>query len=393
MNPTLVQAFRTWLPALAGMTCFGLGAGLVGIFGFFVAPLSREFDVGVATLNMAPVLLLLVPGVLSPVVGRLIDRMPARRLLLGGATWAMLSLLLVSLAPSAPWAALAFLSFAMGFVCYGPVAINGLMVKLYPGREGRALAIVALGTSVASVSLPLFVGSALEFLDWRTTLGAMSVAMLVVLWLWIYLGIPANAGGSVETSSRKVATAIYRRPEFWLVGVGVALVMNAMVVLTICYPPMLAQRGFTAVEAGLFMSTAGVGGAIGKLGIAALTDRFSGLTRLIVAGLLLVNLLGLFLLLRADATAVVIASVALIGFAGGAMMPMHPYLNSRYFDASIIGQVNGAQAPLFLPLGLVGPPLAGYVFDQTGSYDLVLQGLLVVQGLALFTVMLLPRTR
>jgi cyanate permease len=72
---------------------------------------------------------------------------------------------------------------------------------------------------------------------------------------------------------------------------------------------------------------------------------------------------------------------------------MHPYLNSRYFKAGIIGQVNGAQGPLFLPLGLVGAPLAGYVFDQTGSYTLVLVGLALILLLAILSVLALPRSR
>ena len=57
---------------------------------------------------------------------------------------------------------------------------------------------------------------------------------------------------------------------------------------------------------------------------------------------------------------------------------MHPYLNSRYFDAANIGQVTGAQAPLFLPFGLVGAPLAGLAYDKLGNYELVLQCLAVV---------------
>lgn len=61
---------------MAGMTCLGLSIGLVGIFGFFVPSLSQEFGIGVAVINMAPVLLLLVPGLLSPFVGRLVDRWP-----------------------------------------------------------------------------------------------------------------------------------------------------------------------------------------------------------------------------------------------------------------------------------------------------------------------------
>ena len=387
------QTLRTWLPALAGMTCLGLSAGLVGIFGFFVQPVSREFEVSVATLNLAPVALLLVPGILSPLVGRLIDRMPARRLILGGSAVAMVSLFMVSRAPTPFWAALAFFCFALGFVCYGPIAINGLMVKLYPGREGRALAIVAMGISVASVTLPLIVGSALQMFDWRTTLAALAVGMLVVLWLWVLFGIPADAGGSVADSSSRVAAGIYRRREFWLVGVTVALALNLLVVLSICYPPLFAQRGFSAVQAGLFLAVAGAGGACGKLAVAGIVDRFSDVSRLLTAAILSLKLLGLGLLLNADSSAAVGTSMFLLGFAGGALLPMHPYLNSRYFDAAVIGQVNGAQAPLFLPLGLVGPPLAGHVFDQTGSYDLVLLGLIAVQSLALLMVFLLPRAR
>ena len=47
--------------------------------------------------------------------------------------------------------------------------------------------------------------------------------------------------------------------------------------------------------------------------------------------------------------------------------------------------------PLFLPFGLVGAPLAGYVYDQTGSYDLVLIGLAVTLGIAAFLAMRLPK--
>ncbi len=144
-----MQAARAWLPALAGMTCLGLGAGLIGLFGFFVEPLSQEFGVGVATLNIAPVALLLVPGIIAPLVGRLVDVWPIRRMILGGSALALLSLLAISFSSSLLQAGIGFLCFSIGITFYGPVVINGLMVKLYPGQEGRALAIAALGISIA----------------------------------------------------------------------------------------------------------------------------------------------------------------------------------------------------------------------------------------------------
>ena len=378
---------------MAGMTCLGLGAGLISLFGFFVGPVAAEFSVGVATVNIAPVALLLVPGVIAPLVGRLVDSWPIRKMLLAGSAFAMLSLFSISFSASLWQAGLGFLGFAIGITFYGPVVVNGLMVKIYSGREGRALAVAALGISVASVTLPPAIGVALQWLDWRQTLSVLSLSLLVVLWLWILLGIPADAGAEVADNERSVDRGIYRRREFWLVGITVALTFNAMVILTICYPPLFSNRGFSAIQAGLFLAVAGMGGALGKLTVALLADQLRPYARFFVASLLLLKLLGIVMLFGADTALWVSVSVAVMGFSGGAFLPMHPYLNSRYFPADIIGQVNGAQGPLFLPLGLVGPPLAGYAYDQTGSYALVLAGLGALLVLAVVAVMALPRSR
>src|SRR5262249_2075872 len=125
-----MQTIKTWLPAIAGMFCLGLGVGLMGIYGFFVQPLSQEFGVGVAVLNIGPVALLLVPGILAPAIGKLADRLPMRQILLAGVGLAMLSLFAISAAPTLLLAALGFLSFSLGLTLYGPVVVNGLLVKL-----------------------------------------------------------------------------------------------------------------------------------------------------------------------------------------------------------------------------------------------------------------------
>ncbi|RLQ23400.1 MFS transporter [Seongchinamella sediminis] len=388
-----MQTLRAWLPALAGMTCLGLGPGLISLFGFFVEPVATEFSVGVATVNIAPVALLLVPGIIAPMVGRLVDNWPIRRMLLGGSAFAMVSLFAVSQSSTLWQAGLGFLGFAIGITFYGPVVVNGLMVKLYAHQQGRALAIAALGISVASATLPPVIGATLAWLDWRQTLAAMSLSLLVVLWLWVWLAIPRAAGAGPASVERAADRGFYRQPQFWLVGTCVALTLNVMVILAICYPPLFATRDFSVIEAGLFLAMAGIAGALGKLTVALLADVFRPHASFFAAGLLSLQLAGMLLLLQAGTTVLVAASVALIGFSAGAFLPIHPYLNSRYFPAEVIGQVNGAQAPLFLPLGLTGPPLAGYVYDRTGSYDLVLAGLAGVLLVAVITVLLLPRSR
>ena len=99
------------------------------------------------------------------------------------------------------------------------------------------------------------------------------------------------------------------------------------------------------------------------------------------------------LLLVPDGVSQLLPAMCLIGFGAGGFIPMHPYLNSRYFDAANIGQVNGAQMPLFLPFGLVGAPLAGYAYDQLGNYQLVFQCLGVALLVSAALALALPASR
>ncbi|MDH3994103.1 MAG: MFS transporter [Gammaproteobacteria bacterium] len=385
-----MHTLKAWLPAFSGMTCLAFGAGLISIYGFFVEPLSREFGVGVATLNIGPVALLLVPGIVAPRVGRLVDRMSIRRLILMGATFAMVSLAVVSQAPSLRVAALAFLGFALGLTLYGPVVINGLMVKTYPGREARALAVAAMGISLATALLPPVVGALLAHLDWRGALLSVASALLLLLWLAVLVGIPGRASGVAAAGQHRLASGIYGQKAFWLIGLCVALGFNVSIVMAICYPPLFISKGYTVAEAGWFISMTGMAGLTGKAGIAWLGDAGRNHARWLAAGLLLLQAAGACLLLAASESAAVLTALCLLGLGGGAFIPMHPYLNSRYFDADNIGQVNGAQMPLFLPFGLIGAPLAGYAYDQSGNYDAVLVAVAVTLGAAALFALLLP---
>ncbi len=385
-----MQILKTWLPVFTGMFCFGLGIGLMAVYGFFVEPLSREFGVGVAILNIGPVALLLVPGVLGARIGKLADRLPVRRILLTGVGLAMLSLIAISLAPTLLLVALGFLGFSFGLTLYGPVVINGLMIKMYPGREARALAVTAIGISLAAIVLPLLVGVLLAHLDWRHALLGLATGVLIVLWLAILVGIPPGIVGAVPVAQGSATTSIYRNPAFWLIGFCVALGLNVSVVLAVSYPPHFASQGYTVADVGWLLALSGLSGLVGKTCLAWLGDATRDYAKWLVAVLLLLQTAGLGLLLVASDVSGLIPALCLIGFGTGAFIPMHPYLNSQYFDTAIISQVNGAQAPLFLPFGLVGAPLAGYVFDQTGSYEMVLIALAITLMVAALLVLRLP---
>jgi predicted MFS family arabinose efflux permease len=260
---------------------------------------------------------------------------------------------------------------------YGPVVVNGLLIKIYEGREARALAIAAIGISLASATLPPLVGILLEYWDWRITLGILVAVLLPVWWLVVLSGFPR---GVVKAPARqgRVSGTIYRQPAFWLIGLCVALAFNVSIVLAVCYPPLFASKGYSVVQAGWFLALAGVAGLTGKTCVAWLGDAARVYAKWVAIGLLLLQVVGLAVLFSAGGIPGIMLAMVMSGFGGGAFIPMHPYLNSQYFDVQVIGEVNGAQMPLFLPFALVGAPLAGYTYDQTGSYQHQLVALAVV---------------
>lgn len=382
---------KNWLPVLTGMCCLGLGPGVMAIYGFFVEPLSQEFGVGVAVLNTGPVALLLVPAFLGALIGKLADRLPVRNVMLVGACLAMFSLVAIGEAPTLVWVAIGFLGFSLGLSMYGPVVVNGMMIKLYPRREARALALAAIGISVAAIILPPLVGSLLAFFDWRTTLQCLAAGLLAVLLLAILAGTPRGVVVAASSQEAPVASAFYRSTAFWLIGLCVALGLNVMIVLTVALPTFFVDRGYPLADTGWFLSIGGLAGLVGKSFLAWLGDAVRNYAKWLAVGLLSMQAVGLCMLYVSGSLSEVIVAFSLLGFANGAFIPMHPYLNSRYFDAAIISQVNGAQMPLFLPFGLIGAPLAGYVYDQTGSYDVVVIALAVTLSVAALMILPLPK--
>jgi predicted MFS family arabinose efflux permease len=385
-----MQIIKTWLPAFTGMCCMAFGGGIMSIYGFFVEPLSQEFGVGAAVLNTGPIALLLVPAFLGAFIGKMADRLPIRNIMLAGSSLSMLALFAIGEAPTLVWVALGFLGFSLGMSMYGPVVVNGMLVKLYPGQEARALALAAIGMSLAAIILPPLIGNLLARFDWRLALQLLAAGLLVVLWGMILAGTPRGVVETAGSSESSVAGAFYRIKAFWLIGLCVALGLNVMIVLSVCYPPFFIGRGYTVADAGWFLAISGVAGVAGKSLLAWQGDAVRNYVKWLATGLLLINAVGLGLLYLSVDTWQVVAALALMGAANGAFIPMHSYLNSRYFDAAIISQVTGAQMPLFLPFGLIGAPLAGYVFDRTGSYDVVMIALAVTLSVAALLVARLP---
>ena len=128
--------------------------------------------------------------------------------------------------------------------------INGLLVKIYPGgRRGRYHG--RHGISVATMLLPPLVGVLMAQFGWRPALLYPAMGLLLVLCVLVLAGYPGQYRSRGSPGHGGTEAGIYRRPEFWLIGLCVAMALNVSLVIGICYPPHFVQSGFSIAEAGV----------------------------------------------------------------------------------------------------------------------------------------------
>ena len=81
------------------------------------------------------------------------------------------------------------------------------------------------------------------------------------------------------------------------------------------------------------------------------------------------------------------ASMAVFGLGIGGMIFLQSFVWADYFGRENVGSIRGAVTPINRTVGGIGPPLAGYVHDWTGSYDSVWWGGVCLMFLAALLVL------
>ena len=397
LNNFLIN-IRFWSPALGALFCLAFSLGFMGIFGFFIEPIASDFSISRGLVTSAPVLLILVPALIGPIIGRLADSFSARSLMVFGIGFSTLSLFAISASHSVVTLVLWFTLFVVGMSFCGPIVINAFLIKWYADRSGRALAISAMGASLATVTLPNWVAYLMQDATWRESLAQMSLSIFAVIIVIILLAIPKsfvtirdNNLDEEQAPELESASNFFEQPVFWIVGLGIAIVFNAALVLSICYPPHLMSLGLTRQQAASVVAISGVGGVFGKVLVATLIDQYRVYIKFFSAAIVAVSAYGVSVLVLNDQYYLLLLAGLFIGFGGGAMLPMHPILNSCYFDSAVIGRVIGGQMPLFLPFGLIGAPLAGLGYDYFGNYHAVFFIIIVLKLVVALLFLLLPR--
>ena len=128
---------------------------LVGLvyssFGLFVLPVSAEFALSRASMNTALILVSVGTALVAPPLGSLLDRYSARAVLLWSSAALCIALAALGLSRSL-WvdAGILLVVLPPAMLGAGIMTMNVLIVRWFEVYRGHALALSALGSSLAS---------------------------------------------------------------------------------------------------------------------------------------------------------------------------------------------------------------------------------------------------
>ena len=380
-----------------------LAAGFVGsffsvgfsvyLFGVFQSEMLGAFGGDVATFALASVITSSVSGLFAPFVGRSLTTRgragwSVRVVMMGGAAAMGVGLLVVSRMPSLAWSGLFLALFvAPGMVMLGPLATQAMVANWFDATRGRALGIVAAGTTVAGGVVPVLAATLIEALGWRDALAGLGVLLLVIplpVIARFAVSSPEEVGEQVDGRERGDAAssdpahspdspaaplstgALLRSPQVWIIGVLFGLQFSAGTLAVAFTVPYAQQLGLGLVAGASVLGLRSWFGALGKITLSWLSD-YTG-PRAVVFGALAIQaaLTGLMIQTR-DPMAFALFGVG-VGFAGAAMLPLKGALLAQVFGRESFGSVFGLVQLIALPFQLVTLPLAGFVYDTTSDW-------------------------
>lgn len=385
--------WRVVLAACLGVMA-GFGSLFVYTFSVFVKPLGAEFGWSREAVSNGFAIAAVTLGVISPLLGRWIDRFGPRRVILPCMTVYVCAFASLAFLRSRVWQ-FYLTCFILGLVGNGAahLAYSRSISTWFHRRLGTALAFVMVGAGLGAMILPLIAQGIISRSGWRASYASLGGLALI-------LGLPLSWRYIRERGAAKVGKVapIVHSGKTWQQGLGSLAFWIIAAILFVSSISMngaiahlsalLTDRGITPSKAALCASALGASSLLGRVGVGWLLDRFFG-PRVALA-INLITAIGIFLLARASNFGVGCLAATLIGVGAGGEAAITPYLLTRYFGLRAFSTLYGLTWTFYAAAGAIGPVILGRAFDVTGSYSSLLAVLAVSLGFVAVTNLLLP---
>lgn len=379
-NTEIMEAMTAtrWRNPILILVCAGivliLSFGIRTSFGIFLAPMTMDLGFGRTTFAFAIAIQSLLWGVSQPFAGAIADRYGSGRVVAVCALMYVLGLVLMANASSG-----AELTFS-----------NGVLIGLALSGTGFPVILSVVGRSVDESRRSLFLGFAsaggssgqvlmvplgqvfLDAFGWSSAL--LWLALLASLMVPLAAALTGKAAGGIErlrkqTLSEAIAEAS-RHGGYWYLTAGFFVCGFHVTFIATHLPAFIIDRGAAPILGAVALALIGFGNIIGSLTCGVLGGRYP--KKRVLAGLYLARSVVITLFILAPVSdASILLFAACIGMLWLGTVPLTSGLVAQIFGVRYMATLFGFVFFSHQLGSFLGAWLGGYVFDTTGSYDLV----------------------
>lgn len=357
-----------------GSTILTLALGIRHGFGLYLQPMSIDHGWGREVFGFAIALQNLLWGLSQPFTGMLADRFGAGRVLMAGGIVYALGLVCMATA-STPLAFILGVGVLIGFGMSGTTfnIVFGALGRAFPA-EKRSM-VLGVSSAAGSVGQFLLLPLALALITWQGWFTALLVmSMLALLMVPLSLGVADKGYGSHPAGSgASLAEALHEafgQRGFWFLAAGYFTCGFQIVFVGLYFPSFLLDQGLTAMDGTISLALIGLFNIFGSYAAGWLGGRFpkTYLLSIIYAtrGVAIVVLLAFPV---TPTSAYIFASV--FGFTWLATVPLTNGVVAGMFGVKHLATLSGFVYLSHQVGSFVGGWMGGYIYDTTGSYQLV----------------------
>ncbi len=342
----------------------------------------------------------IVGAIIAPSLGKFLDQHSPKLVIMIGIVVVTISYVLLAGVQSL-WQFYLIVSVGMGvgMSFMGGMAWHRSVIYWFDHWRGRAIAFSVMGASLAGIMMPPLVTALVDDYGWRMGYYIFAISTAVTLLPLVYLLLrdrPEDIGevrdghAYVRTHAQEMVEIaadsrvwnwreLLRTPAFWSIGLIFGSMVCVFSAVMLHLFGHLLDIGLTTNDAALVLSVTALFAALGKPLVGFLSDMFGARISIWLA--LVCQGCALLVFTQANTFTLCLVAAGLYGFGYSGMSPLRTFALSTSVGSASFATAAGVLRWVELPFVLAASPLAGFIYDATGSYNMafyILAGLMVL---------------
>ncbi|MFP4453173.1 MAG: MFS transporter [Desulfobacterales bacterium] len=368
--------------------CFIISLYVAGVmfYGFtaFIEPIVAEFGWSYTSVSFAASLRGLEMGVLAPLVGMLVDRFGSRIFMFLGVFFLGAGLVMLGFTHSLLMFYAAFMLIAFGAGGCTTVVTMTVVANWFEQKVGKAMGFMASGFGASGLLVPVIVWLIAVY-GWR------AAAIILGLGMWaigfplacVIRNKPEDCGSfpdGIQPSGPQPGKSTYESEPigffsavmtraFLFLSLAEMVRMAALAAVVTHIMPYLGNIGISRTAGGFIAAAIPLLSVAGRLGFGWLSDIME--KKYVMATAYAMMSMGILVFSYIEGMPLIYVFMAIFSTGYGGIMVLRAAIIREYYGKSSFGKLIGILLGASAVGGIIGPTVAGWVFDSTGSYVLI----------------------